>query len=103
MQYGVRKSAEDSVFVNVTGASQSSFDMASIFFEGTLSGGFAESGIELQFELAHDAPRRIRMIDEDVFHVGLAEWQAQLQHVLGVTAQKSRLAPVQSCVYHQTV
>ena len=52
MQYGVRKSAEDSVFVNVTGASQSSFDIASIFFEGTLSGGFAESGIELQFELA---------------------------------------------------
>ena len=72
-------------------------------FELALAPRLAERGIELQFELPQQPGRRVRVGDQHLLHVGLAERQAKLQQIARVAAQQGSLPPVESGMKDQLI
>ena len=94
---------EDTVFVNVTRLCKPAFDLAANFLEFAAAPRLRQCRVELQLELADEATRQVRMRDEHVFHVVLAEGQPELQYVFCVTAQQDDFVPGQAGCHDQSI
>ena len=93
---GTRERCQDSVFVYIFGFFDGTLDDWQQRFELASALRRCEFGVELQFELLHQQARKFCMTDEHVFHIRLAEWNAQLLQIFCVAAQQRCLAPIQS-------